>query len=125
VCLASFQFRAPEEYNYIPETAAIDVWALGSIFVELLTGHGAWRGYTVEKAQKLIAKGDLPPLDDKVKNSSDPVDQVLQKAIELCYVFDPKDRPKAGIVVDFLKTEAEKLGVDWHAPFRVDSDDEE
>jgi serine/threonine protein kinase len=120
VCVASFQFRAPEEYNYIPETAAIDVWALGSIFVELLTGHGPWHGYDLKKAQNLIAKGNLPPLADEIKNSSYPVDQVLQKAIELCYVFEPKDRPKAGVVVDFLKTEAEKLGIDWHAPFEVD-----
>lgn len=116
------KFRAPEEYNYIPETAAIDVWALGSIFVELLTGHGVWHGYKTEEAQALIGKGQLPPIPDELRNSKDPVNQVLLKGIELCYVFDPKERPKAGVVVDFLKKEAEKLGVDWHAPFGMDDE---
>eukprot|EP00980_Cylindrotheca_fusiformis_P021777 scaffold8600_cov111-Cylindrotheca_fusiformis.AAC.9 len=114
------KFRAPEEYRYVPETAAIDVWALGSIFVELLTGKGVWHGYTVKKAQAKIAAGELPPISSKLLNSTDPVDQVLLKAIDLCYVYEPRDRPKAGVVVDFLKKEAKGLGVDWHAPFVLD-----
>eukprot|EP00980_Cylindrotheca_fusiformis_P021776 scaffold8600_cov111-Cylindrotheca_fusiformis.AAC.8 len=114
------KFRSPEEYKYLPETAAVDVWALGSLFVEVLTGSYVWHGYKAEPARAEIFKGNLPPAVLAFQDSTDPVDQVLFKAIKLCYVYDPKDRPKAGVVLEFLKEEATKLGVDWHAPFVFD-----
>eukprot|EP00980_Cylindrotheca_fusiformis_P021774 scaffold8600_cov111-Cylindrotheca_fusiformis.AAC.6 len=117
------KFRSPEEYEYLPETAAIDVWALGSILVELLTGTYVWAGYTATTARAEIIEGELPPILSDFENSTDPVDQVLLKAIDLCYVYEPSDRPKAGVVVDFLKKEAKKLGVDWHAPFVLDMEE--
>jgi len=111
------KFRAPEEYKYIPETAAIDVWALGSIFVKILTGHGVWHGLDEETAQKYIIDGKTPPLL-KEKKSKSPITRILLRAIDMCYVYEPKDRPKAEVIVDFLKKEAKKLGVDWEAPFQ-------
>lgn len=117
VSFSCLQFRAPEEYKYIPETAAIDVWALGSIFFELVTGQEAWNGVSTEKAQERIAKGELPNIPEEFKTSTDPVDQVLLKAIDMCYVYEPKDRPKAGEVLEYMKNESKRLGIDWQAPY--------
>ena len=113
------KFRAPEEYQYVPETAAIDVWALGSIFFELLTGKDVWNGYSTRKAQKRIAKGETPPIPESIRNSTDPIDRVLLKAIDMCYVYKPEDRPKPWHVANYLKMEAKQRGVDWEAPFRL------
>lgn len=111
------QFRSPEEYKYIPETAAIDVWALGSIFIELVSGRKVWHGYEDEAARKAISNGIIPSFREHMKNPSDPINQVLMKAIDMCYVYDPKDRPKAGVVADYLKNESKRLGVAWNKPF--------
>jgi len=112
------KFRSPEEYNYIPETAAIDVWALGSILVEIISGEEAWNGYEAEAAQQEIAKGKLPPFHQYIETPhSDPINQVLLKAIDMCYVYEAKDRPKAGAVLEYLDREAKRLGVEWNTPF--------
>lgn len=114
---SAIQFRSPEEYKYLPQTAAIDVYTLGSIFIELVTGKEAWYGYEIEVAQKAISDGMLPPLGGKINSPSDPITQVLLKVIEMCYVYEPKDRPKANDVTDFLKGEAKRLGVLWDKSF--------
>ena len=41
--------------------------------------------------------------------SGDPVDSILRKAIDLCYVYDPEERPKAKDIVTFLEREFSKL----------------
>ncbi|CAJ1968770.1 unnamed protein product [Cylindrotheca closterium] len=108
------KFRSPEEYDYIPQTSAIDVWALGSVLVQLVTGEEAWDGYENEVAQSAIVAGKLPPFREKIKYPSDPINQVLVKAIGMCYVYEPKDRPKAGAVVEYLKNEVTRLGFEWN-----------
>jgi len=95
------------------------VWALGSIFYKILTGHSVWRGTEEEEAQRLIAEGKLPQIPNEYRESEDPVDQVLLQAIQMCYVYEPRVRPKAGTVAAYLRQEAEKLDVNWQAPFKL------
>ena len=108
------KFRAPEEYKLIPQTAAIDIWALGSVFVWIVTGQSIWHGYDSGEAQNHIMEGVKYPMDT---SSTDPIDQVLFKAIDMCQVYEPKDRPKAGEVLAYLKGEAQRLGVEWDKKF--------
>ena len=104
------KYRSPEEYRYDPETAKIDVWALGSMLHIILTGKGVWAGVSEKKAQKRIAKNESPPLDDKWKESTDPVDKLLVKVMyEWCFVADPEQRPSAPEVAKFLEEESEKI----------------
>ena len=104
------KYRSPEEYRYDPETAKIDVWALGSMIYMILTGKNVWAGVTEKKAQKKIASNESPPLDDKWKESNDPVDRLLVKVMyEWCFVPDPEKRPSAPEVAKFLEQESEKI----------------
>lgn len=102
-------FRSPEEYNYLPETSAIDVWALGSILYTLLTGKEVWADMSTSMAQKYISKGKLPPINENTMNINDPVDIALKDAIELCWVFDPKERATAREVATFLQNKYEEI----------------
>lgn len=96
------------------KTAAIDVWALGSAFVKLLTGDRLWDEYSSsEDARELIGNGTLPHIPRKYTNSSDPVETILYSTIKKCLVFEPKDRPKATVISNYLKEEAKKLNVEW------------
>lgn len=104
------KYRSPEEYRYDPETAKIDVWALGSMIYMILTGKNVWASVTEKKAQKRIANNESPPLDDKWKESNDPVDRLLVKVMyEWCFVPDPEKRPSAPEVAKFLERESEKI----------------
>mmetsp|Transcript_34219 Transcript_34219/g.63081 ORF Transcript_34219/g.63081 Transcript_34219/m.63081 type:complete len:589 (+) Transcript_34219:73-1839(+) len=102
-------FRSPEEYEYLPQTSAIDVWALGSILYEILTGKDVWHDTDTKKAQKNIREGKLPKIPDKYLNSEHPVDVALREAIGMCYIFDPKERAKAADVASYLRKKLSEL----------------
>mmetsp|Transcript_29633 Transcript_29633/g.61513 ORF Transcript_29633/g.61513 Transcript_29633/m.61513 type:complete len:480 (+) Transcript_29633:74-1513(+) len=96
-------FRSPEEYQYVPQTSAIDVWALGSILFLILTGKEPWEEFDTKKAQQRIAKGELPEFDGKVLQNGDKANEILKQAIDMCYVYDPKKRATAVEVRTFLE----------------------
>lgn len=102
-------FRSPEEYLYEPQTSAIDVYALGSIFYKLLTGNEVWHDTDEEEARKYITEGQLPKIDDELVMSEHPVDVALREAMSMCYVFDPKGRASAADVAAFLKSKLSQL----------------
>lgn len=97
-------FRSPEEYSHIPQTEKVDVWALGSIIYHILTGKQVWRAqYKKKDAEKAMILGELPLIDDSIRNSDDPVDQALLNAFKMCYAYDPQKRPSAKDVARYLE----------------------
>ena len=105
-------FRSPEEYIYEPQTSAIDVYALGSILYELLTGNEVWHDTDTKDAQQYIIDGKLPEISEEIASSENPVDLALKEAISMCYVYEPKDRASAVDVASFLKSKLSELSVD-------------
>lgn len=102
-------FRSPEEYEYLPQTSAIDVYALGSILYEILTGKEVWYDTDTKKAQKRIRKGEQPKIPEELLESKHPVDMALKHAISMCYVFDPPKRAKSQDVSSFLQQKLSEL----------------
>ena len=97
-------FRSPEEYSHIPQTEKVDVWALGSIIYHILTGKQVWRAqYKKKDAEKAMIRGELPLIDDSIRNSNDPVDQALLEAFKMCYSYDPHKRPSAKDIARYLE----------------------
>ena len=105
-------FRSPEEYIYEPQTSAIDVYALGSILYELLTGNEVWHDTDTKDAQQYIIDGKLPEISEEIVSRENPVDLALKEAISMCYVYEPKDRASAVDVASFLKSKLSELSVD-------------
>ena len=96
-------FRSPEEYRYRSQTSAIDVWALGSLLYQILTGEEAWTRVDTKTAQKYVRRGRLPVIEDKFLASRHPVDVALREAIGMCYVYDPEERATAAEVAAYLR----------------------
>jgi hypothetical protein len=100
-------FRSPEEYKNIQQTAATDVFALGSIFYYLLTKQRVWEGYHdkrgLKKARGWIIQGYKPKIDRKILKSKDPVDVALLHVYELCTRYKPEERASAIDVAEYLE----------------------
>ncbi|KAL9179449.1 hypothetical protein ACHAXT_008739 [Thalassiosira profunda] len=95
--------RAPEEYKHEPQTIAVDVWSLGSIIFHLLTGRKVWDKTKKNEAQEAVVGGLLPEIDATIVNASDPVNGVLMKALDMCWVYEPSKRATAREVASFLQ----------------------
>ena len=99
------KFRSPEEYNHTEQTSAIDVYSMGNIFYSLLTGRWPFENRKTKEAQRLIKNNQRPPIDDAIRESDDPLDVAMLKAIERCWEQDPVERASAREIEKFLETE--------------------
>lgn len=109
--------RAPEECmgdaHRRMTTEKVEVFHLGAFFFYLLTG-GGWpfqfelsrKGveYKLQApaAKEAIVKGHLPRLPEEVGASNSSAIKILRQAMKWTYTFDPKRRPSARAVADFL-----------------------
>ena len=85
---------------------------MGNIFCVLLTKILPFERMETEKAVKLVNNGEQPPINDRIKSSKHPVDQGLRQAIQMCFIHDPKERPSARMVSDFLTDLTGVLAID-------------
>ncbi|KAL7542930.1 hypothetical protein ACHAXR_012255 [Thalassiosira sp. AJA248-18] len=101
--------RAPEEYLHKLQTSAVDVWSLGSILYQLLTGGKVWGKTKKKEAQEAVIQGIHPEIHHTILNSSDPVDKILKKALDMCYIYEPSQRATAREVASLLRKGVEEL----------------
>jgi len=102
-------YRSPEEYKYLPETSAIDVWAVGSLIYHILHGYEVWHDSNTERAQQKIMDGKLPKIARVYRESDDPAVKAMLDAIDMCYVYDPEKRAKAWDVSSFLEKKLNEI----------------
>ena len=100
-------FRSPEEYSNMQQTAATDVYALGSLLYYILTGHPVWEQYLKRKYRKKLRQwikdGKRPEIDIKIVDSKDPSIVAIKRAYEMCTQYDPEERATAKNVSDYLE----------------------
>jgi serine/threonine protein kinase len=96
---------------YSAQTEKVDVYSLGNIFFTLLTLEEIFHGISSKKVKKRVKKGERPiPVDSHgVWNSTDPIDQALKSAMEMCLIYNVTERATARQVETFLKRKLEEI----------------
>ncbi len=89
--LGTFQYLAPEQLRGESASAGSDVWALGVVLYEMLTGNLPFSGNNPAATLFAIASGAHP----KARDVRGEIPEELDEAIERALANDPAARPNA------------------------------
>lgn len=107
-------FRSPEEFKEDWQTEKIDVFSLGNIIYAIITGSLPFEEMDVKDAQEMVKNGILPKLKESFIHSDHPIDNVLVKAMDMCFEYDWRKRARAHQVRDLLMNEMENVKELYH-----------
>lgn len=85
---------------------------MGNIFYSLLTKLYPFEHVKTKDAQEKIMTGERPFIDPKFTNSTKSRVQAMLKAIDMCWIQDPRKRASAREVASFLKVELKKIAME-------------
>ena len=111
VLVGTPQYMSPEQLGVEPVTEKSDVYGLGLLGYEMLTGRGPFRG---DSPHELVAAHlrDTPP---KLSSVLPDLDPELDELIASCLEKDPARRPAAADLARRLEVQAASL-VEWPPP---------
>jgi len=102
-------FRSPEEFMDGRLNEKIDVFSLGNMMYGLLTGLLPFYDVKEDKEiQRRMVDGETAFIHPKFRTRSYAEGRLVQ-IIEMCYEFDPDDRPEIFEVVRFLKDTVKQM----------------
>lgn len=90
--VGTLQFLAPEQLEGAPADARSDVWALGILLYELLTGRLPFASDNISDLMTQVRKCRFPPATS-IDTSLPPA---LDRLVQSCLRPDPDDRPQDG-----------------------------
>jgi serine/threonine protein kinase len=82
-----FNMQAPEVAKGKGYSAKVDMWSLGCLVLEMLTGQQPW-SKVAGNIIYLLGKGQSPPIPEELSDSA-------KDFIKLCFTSDPEARPTA------------------------------
>ncbi len=88
-------YMAPEQLSGQEVTLKCDIYALGLVLYELLTGESPYRGRTIAEFAELRRS----PPDVLPSSLIDQVDPQVERVVMRCLEPDPKDRPASAAVI--------------------------
>jgi serine/threonine protein kinase len=101
--LGTYAYMPPEQANgnQMLIDARADVFSLGAILCEILTGHPPYQGKTREELESQARRGDLEDAYKRLQHCG--ADEDLVALAEMCLQATPLKRPKNGqVVADIL-----------------------
>ena len=112
-CAGSPLYMSPEQIRQSEITPQTDIFALGLVMYELLTGRQPFYGKNLEAIQHLILNTPHPPLN----NFRSDIPEVLERILNRALAKDPRNRYKSAmdmagdlsLVFDFIAPAQESL----------------
>ena len=99
------KYRSPEEYAGNPQDDKVDVFSVGSVMYEILTGREPfWYIQDLQVATSLIENGTKIVIPETIVNSKNPCIEVMVQAISKCHIMNPEKRPKSIDIANMLQT---------------------
>ena len=86
--MGTFQYMAPEQLEGLPADARTDIFALGVLLYEMVTGRKAFEGKSRTSLIAAIVSSEPPPISSIIPVSPPALDHLVQKCLEK----DPDDR---------------------------------
>ena len=98
------RYMAPEQWLARPGTEAIDVWALGIMLHELLTGAAPYESKSMENIAFAVCSAEpVPCAVEAGGEGDDEVPAALRDLVQQCMEKDPATRASTSHVVDVLQ----------------------
>jgi serine/threonine protein kinase len=88
VVLGTFPYMSPEQIQGKKLDHRTDIFSLGTIFYEMLTGRRPFRGETSADLISSILRDNPQPISELKKEIPEQLDQIIQR----CLMKDPNDR---------------------------------
>ena len=82
---------------------------MGHIFYMLLTQRQPFLGIEQNEVYEKVRNGELPELDEDIMKSEDVVHVTLRTAMNMCFTYNPYQRPSAKVVLDYLAAQYDKI----------------
>lgn len=99
VLVGTVSYMSPEQVTGQPSTAASDVYALGVVFYQMLTGRQAFQGDTItDIADKILTVTPGEPRNFR-SDIPDEINRLIMKMLSK----EPGKRPSSELVLNFLK----------------------
>jgi WD40 repeat protein len=97
-------YMAPEQWKEAEPTDRTDVWALGIILHELLTGRRPFEERSlVELAARVVNPEPLPPMENRPEVQEGAVPPELLALVDRCLIKQPEKRASAAEVAGVLE----------------------
>jgi eukaryotic-like serine/threonine-protein kinase len=80
--LGTVGYMAPEQLRAEPVTAATDLFALGCILFECISGRGAFRSETTIDTMTAVLRDELPPLSESGQRVPHELDRIIHRCVE-------------------------------------------
>jgi serine/threonine protein kinase/Tfp pilus assembly protein PilF len=79
--LGTVRYMSPEQTCGAPVDKRTDIWSLGIVFYEMLTGHTPFTGDTPQEVMTSILEMEPPPLTSYVKQTPAELQQIISKTL--------------------------------------------
>ena len=88
----SYAYMAPEAFEGQGIGKPVDIWSMGCVMTEMLTGSAPFNGMRPQQISRAVC--------DRKEVPSVPEDAPVRELLMRCFQFSPHDRPTATELVD-------------------------
>src|SRR5207302_4536464 len=112
--MGTVAYMSPEQARGIEVDATTDIWSLGVVLYEMLTGHKPFEGRTMSHVIVSILEKEPPPLAQYMQPAPDDLQRIVKKALH-------KERDERYQAVDDLLVDLKGLKREWEFQAKLKS----